>query len=107
MKEQEKALARDLSITDKKNMSDVVFKALNMRILTALEIKVEDMSEILNTGIRNSKAELKGSINEMRNTLDGMNSMMEKGEEQINDLKDRVLESNQAEQERRKYAKQE
>ena len=39
----------------------------------------------------------KGSINELWNTLDGTNSRV-KGEEQINDLEDRVIESKQAEQ---------
>ena len=34
----------------------------------------------------------------MKNIIDGMNSRLEEAEEQINDLEDRVTESNQAEQ---------
>lgn len=49
------------------------------RILTKLE-KIAGMSETLNIEIRNKIAEIKGLINKMRNTFDGMN-MMEEAEE--------------------------
>ena len=64
-------------------MPDREFKVIVIRILTRFEKRVEDMSEILNTEIRNNKAETKGSINKMRNTLDVMNSMLEEAEEYI------------------------
>ena len=38
----------------------------------------------------------------MRNTLHGMNNKLEETEEQIRDLEDRVMESNQAEQKTKK-----
>ena len=38
----------------------------------------------------------------MRNMLDGMNSRMEEAEERISDLEDRVMETNQAKQNREK-----
>lgn len=38
----------------------------------------------------------------MRNTLHEIDSRMEKAEDQISDLKDKVMESNQAEQKRQK-----
>ena len=44
----------------------------------------------------------------MRNTLDGMNRRMGESKEQINNLEDRVMENNQAEQrEKKNYAKRE
>ena len=45
----------------------------------------------------------------MRNTFDGMNSRLEEAEEWIIDLKDRVMECNQAEQKKgiKNYSKQE
>ena len=64
-------MARDLSETDISNVPDGEFKALIARILTGLEKRVEGISETINTEIRNNKAEIKGSINEVRNTLDG------------------------------------
>ena len=48
---------------------------------------------------------MKNTISEIKNMLDGINSRVDKTE-QINDLGDRVMESNQAEQVREKrYAK--
>ena len=43
---------------------------------------------------------MKGSINKVRNTLDGMRRRLEEAEELISDLEDRVMESNQTEQKR-------
>jgi len=42
MKEQDKAIARDLSETDIRNMSDREFKAMTIRILTGLEKRIEN-----------------------------------------------------------------
>lgn len=67
---------------------------------------MEDISEILNTEIRNNTEGIKDSINEMRNRLGGMNSRLEEAEECINDLEDRVRDSNQADY-KKKYTKQE
>ena len=55
----------------------------------------------------NNKAEIKQSINEIRNMLNEMNNRLEEAEEQTNDLVDREMESDQAEQKRKKnYATQ-
>ncbi|VFV42484.1 Hypothetical predicted protein, partial [Lynx pardinus] len=74
MKEGLKVMARNLSKTDIRTMSDREFKVIIIKILTGLEKRVEGMSKILNTEIRNKIAETKGSINGMRNTLNEMNS---------------------------------
>ena len=42
-----------------------------IKILTRIEKRMEDNSETINTDMRNTIAEVKGSINEMRNTPDG------------------------------------
>ena len=47
-------------------------------------------------------AKIKDLINERINTFDGINSKVEEAEQQISDLEDRVIESNQAEQKRKK-----
>ena len=54
MKEQDKGTARDLSKTDISNMPGRELKAMIIRTLTGLEKRVEDMSETLNTEIRNN-----------------------------------------------------
>ena len=100
MKEQDKSMARDLSKTDRSALSDREFKVMIIKILSGFEKKVKDMSNILNTEIRNNIAEIKGSINEMRNTFGGMNSRLEETEELIKDLEDKVMESNQVKQKR-------
>lgn len=41
----------------------------------------------------------------LKNTLDGINSRLEEVEEQITNLEDRVMETNQAEQARKKVCK--
>lgn len=46
---------------------------------------VEDMTEILNTDIRNNTAEIKNTIKEMRNLYDGMNNGTE---ESVSDLEE-------------------
>lgn len=68
-----------------------------MKILTGLKKRVEDISETVYTEIRNSIVETKGSLNKIRNMLDRINSRLKKAEELINDRKEEVMESNQAE----------
>ena len=46
------------------------------------------------------------TVIEIKNTLDGINSRLEEAEEWIGDLEDRVMESNQAEQVRKKKSMQ-
>ena len=43
---------------------------------------------------------MKSVINKIRNMLDMMNSSLEETEEWLNDLEDKVMESNEAEQKR-------
>ena len=45
MKEQDKAMVKDLCETDISNMSEREFKLMIIRILTRLEKRVQDMSE--------------------------------------------------------------
>jgi len=52
-------------------MPDGEFKAMIIKILAGLEKRVEDISETINTEIRNNIAEIKGSINKVRKCLMG------------------------------------
>ena len=74
------------------------FKTVIIRILTGLEKRVKDISQTIDTEIRNNTAEIKDSVNEMENILDRINNRLEGAGEQKNDLEHRVMESNQAEQ---------
>ena len=73
------------------------FKTVIIRILTGLEKRVKDISQTIDTEIRNNTAEIKDSVNEMENILDRINNRLEGAGEQKNDLEHRVMESNQAE----------
>lgn len=81
IKEQDKVMASDLRKIDIINKADRQFKEMIISMSTGFEKRVEDTSERLNRKIRNNMAEIKGTINERRNTLDGMNSRMEETEE--------------------------
>ena len=68
--------------------------------LTAIEKRVEDISEIFNKEIfKNNQSEMKKkkTPNAISNTLDRINSRLEEAEEWIDDLRDRIIESNQTE----------
>lgn len=57
---------QDLSWRSKQNRSNILdreFKAMILKIFTSLDIRVEDISETINPGIRNNIAEIKGLIN--------------------------------------------
>ena len=78
-----------------------------IKILTGLEKRVEDLSEILNKEtekMKKNQFEMKNSVTEIKNTLDGIASGLEE-EEQISNLEDRVIESNEAKWERQKRIK--
>ena len=55
MKEQDKAMTRDLNRTDISNMSDGIFKAMIIGIFTGLQERVEDISENLNKSLKKKK----------------------------------------------------
>ena len=55
MKEQDKAIARDLSKIDISNMFDREFKATIIRILTGLEKRMEGIRKTLTTEIKELK----------------------------------------------------
>ena len=50
---------------------------------------------------------MKNKINEIKNTIERINSILEEAEEQITNLKDRIMESNQAEEVEQKFTQSE
>ena len=66
VKEQDKATVRVLSETNISNMANREYKTMITMILPRLEKRMEDMSETLNTEIRNNIVEIKCSINKMK-----------------------------------------
>ena len=83
MKEQDKITARELNETMISNMPDRESKVsfIKIQILTGLEKRVENISEIFNTDIKKNQSEMKNTIIEMKNILDGVNNRLEESEE--------------------------
>ena len=73
------------------NMPDGEFKVMIIKKLTGLKKR---MSETFNIEIKKNKSEMKNTINEIKNILDGINSGLEEAEGPISDLEDRAMESN-------------
>ena len=84
MKEQDKAIVRDLSKTNINNMHDGELKAIIIRILNGLEKRKEDINETLTTVIEELKeiqSTMEDVINKTGSMLDAMNSRLDKAEE--------------------------
>ena len=106
MKEQDKAVARDLNETDTSNMPDGKFKATIIRITHWAWENNEKHQGTLTTGIKELKknqSEMKNAIYDTGNRFDAMKSRMEEGEEWICDTEDKMMENNEAEQKRKDY----
>ena len=73
------------------NLSDAEFKTLVIRLL-------KELNEDLNS-IKMTQSEMKDSLTEIKNNLQGNNSRVDEAENQINDLEHKQTKSNHAEQE--------
>ena len=85
------------------NMPDTEFKIIVSKILTGLEKRLEDLSEVFHEEIGNIKrnqSDMKNSITEIKNTLGGINGRLEEEEERVSILEDRIMENNQLKWER-------
>ena len=92
--------AKQLNETEISNMPDREFKVMVIKLFTGLEKGVEDLKETFNKERENflkNQLRMKNWVTEIKNTLEGINTL-EKSEEHIHKLEDRVMESNQVEQ---------
>ena len=94
MKEQIKTPEKELNKMEISNLSDAEFKTLFMRMLKELS---EDLKSI-----KNIQSEMKDSLVEIKNNLQGNNSRVNKAENQINNLGHKDARNNQSEQEEEK-----
>ena len=94
MKEWIKTPEKELNKIEISNVSDVEFKTLVIRML-------KELSEDLNS-IKKFQSEMKDTLVEMKNNLQGNNSRMDEAENQINDLEHKEAKNNQSEQQEEK-----
>ena len=94
MKEQIKTPEKELNKMERSNRSDAEVKTLVIRML-------KELSEDLNS-IKKSQSEMKDTLMEIKNNLQGNNSRVDEAENQINDLEHKDAKSNQSEQQEEK-----
>ena len=81
------------------NLSDAAFKTQVIRML-------KELGEDLNS-IKKIQSEMKDTLIEMKNNLQGNNSRVDEAENQINDLEHKEAKNNQSEQEEKRIQKNE
>ena len=93
MKEQIKTPEKELNKMEISNLSDAEFKTMVIRML-------KELSEDLNS-IKKIQLEMKDSLTEIKNNLQGNNSRVDEAQNQINYLEHREPKKHQSEQEKR------
>ena len=94
MKEQIKTLEKELTKMEISNLSDAEFKTLVVKML-------KELSGYYNS-IKKTQAEMKDTLNEIKDNLQGTNSRVDKVENQIIDLEYKEAKNNQSEQQEEK-----
>ena len=97
MKEQMKTPEQELNKMEKNNLSVAEFKTLVIRMLKEPS---EDLSSI-----KKIQSEMKGTLTEIKNNLQGSNSRVDETENQINYLEYKEAKNNQSEHEEEKRKK--
>ena len=94
MKEQIKSPEKELNEMEISNMSDAELKILVIRML-------RELSEDLNS-IKKIQSEMKGTLIEIKNNLQGNSSRVDEAKNQINDMEHKEAKNNQSEQQEEK-----
>ena len=97
MKEQIKTPEKGLNEMEISNLSDAEFKTLVIRML-------KEFSENLNS-IKQIESEMKDTLIEIKNNLQGINSRVDEAKNQINDLEYKKEKNNQSEQQQKRIQK--
>ena len=102
-KSQEEITDRDLLKTDISNISEKEFRTVVIRLLAGLARSIGDTRVTLVGDIKHlkpSQAKITKAMLEMQNVLHVITSRMEKAEDQIDDIEDKIMENNKAEKKR-------
>ena len=94
MKEQIKTPEKELNKMEISNLSDAEFKTLVLRML-------KELIGYLNS-IKKIQSEMKNTLIEIKNNLQGNNSRVDEAENQIDDLEHKETKNNQSEQQEEK-----
>ena len=97
MKEQINTPEKEVNEMEISNLSYAKFKTLVVRMLKKLN---EDLSST-----KKIKSEMKDTLTEIKNNLQGNNNRMDEAESQINDMEHKEAKNNQSEQQQEKKSK--
>ena len=92
---------------DISNIPDRQFKIMIIKILIVLQKRVEESVRPLTKRLKRNYQRLRTQYMKLKIQLDGINNRLDEAEEQIGDLEDNVMESNQAEQVKKKNVQNE
>ena len=84
------------------------FRIMRVRMIQNLGNRIDKMQETFNKDVeelKRNQATMINTINEMKNTLDGISSRITEAEERISDLEDKMVEITTAEQDKEKRMK--
>lgn len=86
------------------NLPDIELKVMVIRMLNKLESRIEELREHFRKfkNVIKNQSEMKNKVTEMNNTLEGINSNTVNTKEQVSDLKDRIVEITQSQQQNEK-----
>ena len=88
MKEQIKTSEKEINEMELSNLSDAEFKTLVVRMLKELSEDLDNIKKI--------QSDMKDSLIEIKNNLQGKNSRLDEAENQINDLEHMEAKNNQS-----------
>ena len=95
MKEQIKTPEKELNEMEISNLSDAEFKTMAIKML----------KELMLSSIKKIQSEMKDTLIEIKNNLQGNNSRVDDADNQINDLEHKEAKNKQSEQKEKKESK--
>ena len=108
MKKQTRNIEVHINEEDIGKLPEKDFRIMIVKMIKNLENKMEQMQESINKDIEELKikhTETNNTITENKNILEGINSRLSEGEEQISELEDKMVGINSEEQNKVKIMK--
>ena len=104
-KDHEEATSRDLTNTDTSKMSEPEFRITIIRTLAGVKNRLDSLSAEIKE-VKNSQNEIENAVTELQSRMDAAAARMDKAEQRISDIKDKLIENNEAEKKREIKAKE-
>ena len=107
MKEQVKNTSALTNEEEIGSLPEKEFRIMIVKMIQNLGNRIDKMQETFNRDLelKRNQATMKNTINEIKKTLDGINSRITEAEEWISDLEDKIVEITTAEQNKEKRMK--